>query len=229
MRTLIAQLNGPGGFDWAELVIFAIITLFSLAGALVNWLKERAKKNELAEPLEEADYEVVIGPDGEPMLRPVAKPGAAPPPLPPRPVAKPLATPSARPAAPPARPPAPRDMGAPRPRSFPQPPVAQPISPPPRPVSNAPAKPARPARPAKPARPRYETPIVEEEDPHAHRSVSASGKSVFDEEEQVAHRSAARLRWLGKQGTERDALRRAIVLSEILSPPVAMRESHLPH
>ncbi len=239
----IAILAADDDFSWGRLLFFAAIVLMGLLGKLSEWLRERAAGGAQKKG-------PVIDDEGYLVLDPTADAGS-PPPAPresmPRPVAR--ARPDAKPAADPSTPrrslrraaqPAPPFVAREPQRTDlpPQPPVR--TEPPPvRPSRSESLGPTQPARPsarststaggrkrkdAKTLRRRSAPPAGAERPPAAptrledHHLVS-SIKAAPQDRPAVGSELLSDVRELSL-----DELRRAILLSEVIGPPLALRE-----
>jgi hypothetical protein len=243
-ESLLLQTRGDGWDIWIGLAIVAVSIFGSIAQKAIQ--KFGGKKGEETSDSSSGVPPVASPPPWQPARRPSSAPPArpmpgAPPAAPLRPTAtlQPRPTPVARPAAPrtPAPPAAPKpDWQPPRPAPRPRPTPA----PPPQTVPEILGRVAGSikakieqiedqlhgetagARPKKPKAPKRSTASAEQR-PTPRPKADVPAASAFSEEAtppvESAASYAAELRHGGAM-----ALRKAIIYSEILGPPVALRE-----
>ena len=207
------------GVDYGDLVWLLIILVFPALNALGKWIRTKWGNQQEETTGEDTVYEVTVSDDDQLILKPATeKPSPA------------QSPPTARPLRPLKREPTtvqpvPRAL---RPVERPQRPVpprrVQPVRREPAPPRAQPAQPVRGHRPpsvhaarpvqAKPARARKADP---------HRVFAAT--SAFDADDQQRPPTTAVDKLLAGETFDAKSLRRAIVLSEILAPPLAMRRN----
>jgi len=213
-------------FDWTNLLYLLIFLVFPALNALGEWIREHFNKNKEGQHAQkgEKEYEVVIE-DGEIVLKPHQrgdrkKPASSPTaPQPPKPVQAEFRPDRPGPPAPPqpgpARWPQPQTQAPARPASKPQPPAPRRPAPQARPAQphHHPRRPARKAQPV-PSR-RTETPT----DPRAIMATMIEKDSDKRRSREPATQQPA----VGKLAWDRQSVRNAIVMKEILGPPIALR------
>ena len=224
MMIVSADILGQGtqGSDWKSLIYLLLLLVLPVLNGIVEWFKKRAESKRQQNEAEE--IEVIVEDDEPPVYRPFE------PPKPARPIATAPPPPPIKEARPFAAPP----VAAPPPRPAPIP-VVRPVTPTPRTVQPRPAAPARPVvQPENPYAVTYEADydVVYEADYdaayEAQRAKRLAMKQTPAKPKPPAGPPPARKLLAGEPLT-RANLRRAVILSEILSPPVALRnESNAP-
>jgi hypothetical protein len=219
---ILAASGLPADFDWGKLVVVGLVVLFSAAKGISDWLRKRldaAKQNAKAEAV---DYEIVMGPDGEPSLRPVKMS---------KPVKEQTAPRSTQPTAvPQSQTDAHGNQQAPMRRgpSRAMPPVAQPMQQPrPRPQAPARPRPAQPAKAAPQAKPVHRPQDANEALYREYSDKPLSELTAMAEPDPAALDQARDIlagpRAVERMVLSRSAVRRGIILAEILGPPIALR------
>lgn len=237
MTEILAQLSTDS--EWIKLAFVGIVVLISIANGIAKWFKERVEQaKERAQRKDgDVDYEIVMGSDGEPTLRPVNRPKAAP-----ETAARRGTTPVPMPAAESTRQ---RTREAQQQKSSrwnpPQTPVARGMTPPraPKPQQPRPRPPApqRPRAEAQSARPPAQSQALSDMDSSGlYRAytdaplsevaalIKPAAEAQAESHAEVAAQAVnPRTRLFGAADSPAAALRRAIVLNEVLGPPVALR------
>lgn len=202
---LAPNILAQADFDWSNLLYLLIVFIFPALNALGEWIRKKSGKKSFGDEKPgnaTDDYEVVIE-DGQMVLRPAQTK--------PEPQSKP--GPAPQPVAGPSKPtPIPQPVPAPKPVARR---VEAPL--PPQPRRPVPAPQPRP-------RPQRRTPIAR---PAAPVLIGESDTtSVFDqskvEVEQVGPARTGVSPLLGEK-LDRQTLRKAVILSEIVAPPLALR------
>ncbi len=200
--------------DWMQLLIAAVFIFGGIGQAIVKKIRSRGVED--AEMVDEVDRRPGTPtaqprapqfPTAQPLRREPTAPTAQA--RPPRQPARPA---QPRPTPPLARPTPPQPTG----QSM-RPPIEQPLAPTPRPLRaqnpSQRAKP-KPAAKAKPQQPAPETPLSERHlqvsDDIAHPAIEAYETEVDDSTDPITRPT-------------RESLRYAIIMNEILSPPIALR------
>ena len=215
---MVYILGQQRGVDLGDLLWLLIILVFPALNALGQWIRKKWGNQQEETGGEETVFEVTVGEDDELILKPAKE---KPSPAQPLPTARPLppieqepttvqpGPRPGRPVEPPQRPVPPRRVQPAR--REPAPPRAHPAQPvrehrPPR------AEPDRPVK-AKPARARKADP---------HRVFAATPTFDMDDQQRPTLKA---VELLAGETFDATGLRRAIVLSEILAPPLAVRRN----
>ena len=202
------------GFDYGELLWVLIILVFPVLNSLGHWIRKKwgTSPAETGGNVEEG-FDVEVGDDDQLVLRPVKERPSAPQPLP---QAKPL-----RPVAqqrPPARAEIPRARQPEPPRRPARPAPPRPVRREPTPTRTHPAQPAR-ARAPRPEKARPAPAPAPKID--AHRVFA----STPDADVEPAADARAMTPLITPDSLTTQGLRKVVILSEILAPPLAIRNN----